>query len=91
MRKLEALRLSFSVALVLLSPRSLVIVINKCESSTGRSFMAEKVRGGCDQEQDCLSYVFQAIITNSRHTGSFICTRFVPHRAATREQDSGSC
>ena len=32
--------------------------------------MAEKSREGCVQEQDCLSYCFQVIITHSPHTGS---------------------
>jgi len=51
-------------------PRSLAIVVNKCARSTNRSFMEVKGRGGCVQEQDCLSYRFQVIITNSPRTGS---------------------
>jgi len=31
--------------------------------------MEVKGRGGCVQEQDCLSYRFQVIITNSPRTG----------------------
>jgi len=36
------------------------------------TFMAEKGWDGCFQEQDCLSYRFQARITNSTHTGLFV-------------------
>ena len=43
-------------------PRSLAIVVNKYARSINRSFMEVEGRGGCVQEQDCLSYRFQVII-----------------------------
>ncbi len=46
------------------------MVVNKCATSTNRSFMAREVRKGCRLEQDCLSYRFQVKITNSPQTGS---------------------
>ena len=58
-------RLSATMALAPPGPRSFAIVVNKCARSTNRSFMEVKGRGGCVQEQDCLSYRFQVIITNS--------------------------
>ena len=61
-------RLSATMALAPPGPRSLAIVVNKCARSTNRSFMEVKGRGGCVQEQDCLSYRFQVIITNSPRT-----------------------
>jgi hypothetical protein len=51
-------------------PSSLATVVNRCTRSTSRSFMAEQGRGDCFQGQDCLSYRFQATITNSPHTGA---------------------
>ena len=62
-------RLSATMALALPGPKSLAIVVNKCARSTNRSFMEVKGREGCVQEQDCLSYRFQVIITNSPRTG----------------------
>gem|GEM_PF-5497937 len=61
-------RLSATMALAPPVPRSLAIVVNRCTRSTSRSFMAEKGRESCVQEQDCLSYRFQEIITNSPPT-----------------------
>ena len=53
------------------------MVVNRCARSTSRSFIAEQVRGGDSfQEQDCLSWRCQVIITNSPYTGlseDFIC------------------
>ena len=65
-------RLSATMALAPPGPRSLAIVVDKCARSTNRSFMDVKGRGGCVQEQDCLSYRFQVIITNSPPTGVYI-------------------
>jgi integrase/recombinase XerD len=62
-------RLSATTALAPPGPSSLAIVVNRCASSTSISFMAEKGREGCFQEQDCLTYRFQATITNSPATG----------------------
>jgi hypothetical protein len=45
-------------------PGSLVIVVNRCATSTGIFSMAEKGRAGCVQEQGCLSYRYQFITTN---------------------------
>jgi len=56
--------LSATTALVPRGPSNLAIVINRCAKSTNGSFMAEQGRGDCFQEQDCLSYGFQVIITN---------------------------
>ena len=58
-------RLSATMALAPPGPRSLAIVVNKCARSTNRSFMEVKGGGGCVQEQDCLSYRYQVVITNS--------------------------
>jgi len=44
-------------------------VVNRCARSISRSFMTERGREGCAQEQDCLQYCFQVIISNSPRTG----------------------
>ena len=49
--------------------RSLATVVNRCARSISRSFMVEQGREGCAQEQDCLQYCFQVIISNSPLTG----------------------
>ena len=46
-------------------PRIFAIVANRCARSTSKTFMTLKGRGNCLKEQDCLSYRFQVIITNS--------------------------
>jgi hypothetical protein len=62
------IRLSATTALAPPRPRSLAIVVNRGARSTSRSFMAEQGREGCFQEQVCLSYRFQVIISNSLST-----------------------
>ena len=62
-------RLSATTALAPTSPGSLAIVLKRCTRSISRSFMVAKGRAGCVQEQYCLSYRFQVIITNSPQTG----------------------
>jgi hypothetical protein len=47
----------------------LAIVVNRCTRRTSKSFMAEKGRVGCVQEQDCLIFRFQVMITKSPPTG----------------------
>jgi len=61
-------RLSVTSALAPQGPRSVEIVVNRGTNGTSRSFMAEKGREGCVQEQDCLSYRYQVVITNSPRT-----------------------
>ena len=65
-------RLSATTALAPPGPRSLATVVNRWARSISRSFMAKQGREGCVQEQDCLNYGFQVIISNSPRTGS-IC------------------
>ena len=60
-------RLSATMVLTPPGPRSSAIVVKRCARSINRSFMAGKRSEGCVQEQDCLSYRFQVIITIS-HT-----------------------
>ena len=62
-------RLLTTTALAPPGPGSLAIVVNRYARSTNRSFMAGKRREGGLQEQDCLSYRFQVVITNSPPTG----------------------
>jgi hypothetical protein len=64
-------RLSATMALAPPGPSSLATVVDRCTRSTSRSFTAEQGRGDCFQGQDCLSYRFQATITNSPHTGQW--------------------
>jgi hypothetical protein len=64
-------RLSATIALAPPGPRSLAMVVNRCMRSTSRSFMAEKDRGGCLQEQDWLSLGIHVIIYNSPRTGTY--------------------
>ena len=51
-------------------PRSLAAVVNRWARSISRSFMAEQGREGCEQEQGCLNYRIQVIISNSPSTGA---------------------
>ena len=66
------IRLSATMALAPPGPKSLAIVVSRCARSTSRSFMVEQGREGCFQEQVCLSYRFQVIISNSPRTASAI-------------------
>ena len=62
-------RLSAMTVLAPPGPKSLATVVNRCTRSIKMSFIAEKGREGCLQEQDCFSWRFQVTITNSPHTG----------------------
>jgi len=61
-------RLSATMALAPPGPGSLAMVVNRCPRSTSRSFMAVQGSEDCFQEQVCLSYRFQVIISNSPGT-----------------------